>query len=67
MWLVGTVYTVYTVRAPHRSLAAHPGAGSGAADHRWAMHASLTFPLPLPTANRRGGLPTWRREGAHAA
>ena len=65
MWLVGTVYNLVSA---HRSLDGRtPAQAAGLTDHRWTMHALLTFPVPLPVVKRRGRRPHWFQEIAHAA
>lgn len=65
MWLVGTLYNFVT---PHRSLDGRtPAQAAGLTDHRWTMHALLTFPVPLPPVKRRGRPPNWLREVPRAA
>lgn len=65
MWLVGTVYNFVSA---HRSLDGQtPAQAAGVTDHRWTMAELLTFRVPLPAVKRRGRLPHWLREIAHAA
>jgi hypothetical protein len=64
-WLVGRVHNFC---APHRSLGERtPAQAAGLSDHRWTVHALLTFPVPLPQVKRRGRPPHWLREVARAA
>ena len=78
MWLVGTCHNFCW---PHRSLrqprpadlpgdkwvGRTPAQAAGLADHRWSLHARLTFRVPPAPVKRRGRRPRWLQEVARAA